>query len=91
MVRYLAEVYAPRGGFAEVREAESRAAAASRAMRREGTRIRYLRSLFVPEDETCFHTFAAESSEIVAAAAERAGLRPVRIVEAVLASEGRER
>jgi Protein of unknown function (DUF4242) len=91
MARYLVEVYAPEGGFAEVREAESRAAAVAGAMRREGTRIRYLRSLFVPEDETCFHTFAAESSEVVAAAAERAGLHHVRIVEAVLASEGRER
>ena len=58
-------------------------------MRREGTSIRYLRSLFVPEDETCFHTFSADSLDVVRAAAERAELRYIRIVEAVLASEGR--
>jgi hypothetical protein len=91
MARYLVEVYSPRGGFAEVREAESRAEAAAGAMRREGVQIRYLRSLFVPEDETCFHAFAADSIEVVAAASERAGLRHVRIVEAVLASQGSQR
>jgi hypothetical protein len=91
MARYLVEVYAPSGGVAQVREAEARAASAAGAMRREGTRIRYLRSLFVPEDETCFHAFRADSIDAVGAAAERAELRHVRIVEAVLASEGRER
>jgi hypothetical protein len=85
---YLVEAYTPRDGLAQVREAESRVAAVAGAMRREGTSIRYLRSLFVPEDETCFHTFAADSIDVVGAAADRAGLRYVRIVEAVRASEG---
>ena len=61
-------------------------AATAGAMRSEDTRIDYLSSLFVPEDETCFYSFTADSIDVVAAAAERAELREVRIVEAVLAS-----
>jgi hypothetical protein len=40
------------------------------------------RSVFVPEDETCFHTFTADSIDAVGTAAELAELSPVRIVEA---------
>jgi hypothetical protein len=41
-----------------------------------------LRSVFVPVDETCFHTFAADSIDAVGAAADRAEMGRVRIVEA---------
>ena len=82
MAHYLVEMYVPRSGERQVREAETRAAAAAAAMRREGTAIRYLRSVFVPVDETCFHTFAADSIDAVGAAADRAEMGRVRIVEA---------
>jgi hypothetical protein len=50
---------------------------------REGDRVQLLRSVFVPEDETCFFLFEAESREAVAEAARRCGLRFERLVEAV--------
>ena len=37
--------------------------------------MRCLRSIFVPEDETCFLLYEATSAEVVAEAMQRAGLR----------------
>jgi hypothetical protein len=54
---------------------------------REGTRVRFDRSIHVPEDEICFFVFDAPSSRDAALVAERAGLDPVRIVEAISSEE----
>ncbi len=48
-----------------------------------GKPIRYLRSIFVPEDETWFHLYEADSPEAVAEASARTGVPFERIVEAV--------
>jgi hypothetical protein len=45
-------------------------------MRREGTPVRFLRSIFVPEDDTCFLLYEAPSARSVRQAAGRAGLVP---------------
>ena len=50
---------------------------------REGQQVRLLQSLFVPQDETCFLLFEAQSKDAVAEAARRCGLRFERLVEAV--------
>jgi hypothetical protein len=55
----------------------------AQALAREGKPVRFLRSIFVPEDETCFYLYEAPSAETVRAAAARAGLRFHRITEAV--------
>jgi hypothetical protein len=52
-------------------------------MTREGQRVRYLRSIFVPEDEICFLLFEAASPELVGKASRRAELAYERIVEAI--------
>ena len=52
-------------------------------MTREGTRVRFEGSIHVPEDEICFFTFAAPSVREAALVAQRAGLEPIRVVEAV--------
>jgi hypothetical protein len=57
--------------------------AAAEQLTREGTRVRLVRSILVPEDETCFYLFRAQSGDAVRAAAARAGLRFERVVEAV--------
>lgn len=44
--------------------------------------MRYLRTIFVPEDETCFHLFEAVSADAVAEASKRAAIEHERIVEA---------
>jgi hypothetical protein len=79
MRSYLVEVYEPRRGATT---AASRARSAAEAVSRAGTQVRYVRSIFVPEDETCFHLFESSSREAVAAVAERAAFVFARIAEA---------
>lgn len=49
----------------------------------EGVQVRYVRSILVPGDETCFHVFEAASAEAVVAVGRFAALPLVRVVEAV--------
>jgi hypothetical protein len=49
---------------------------------------RFDRSIHLPEDEICFYVFDAPSAREAALAAQRAGLDPLRVVEAV--SSGNE-
>jgi len=88
---FIAEAYTPSG--TSVAELEARARLAADELARAGTRIRYLHSIFVPEDETCFHLFEAGSADAVREAIERASLGPHRIVVATTPSasdQGRE-
>jgi hypothetical protein len=73
-VRYVVEVYAPAGDAGSLAELASRAHAAAEESRRAGVEVRYLRSVLVPEDETCFHHFDGSSSDAVRWVSERAGL-----------------
>jgi hypothetical protein len=84
MARYLAELYLPQTGSDGLREAVARARSAAQELTREGAPVRYLRSIFVPEDETYFLLYEAGSAEAVAEASARAGIAAERIVEAVL-------
>jgi hypothetical protein len=43
-------------------------------MEREGVRVRDLRSVLVPEDETCFHRFEGPTLDAIRRASQRAGL-----------------
>ena len=56
---------------------------AADAVAREGTHVRYVRSLLLPNDEICFHLFEADSPAAVGRVSTRAGLRYERILEAV--------
>ena len=47
------------------------------------TRVRFEHSIHVPEDEICFFVFDAPSGRDAALAAQRAGLDPFRVVEAI--------
>lgn len=57
-------------------------------MTSEGTPIRFLRSVFVPEDDVCFFLYEAPTLEAVHAAARKAGLtaRRVRTVPPAVAN-----
>jgi hypothetical protein len=48
-----------------------------------GTGIRYVRTIFLPGDETLLHAFEATSPDALSEAAHAAGLAYERIVEAV--------
>ena len=94
MQRFLVEVYLPRSPAPDARASARRARAAARALAREGVSIRYVRTTYLPDDETCFHVFGAESIHVVEEAARRAGLERARIAVAVETSRpaaGRKR
>jgi hypothetical protein len=69
------------GAFAEARERAVRAAEL-------GIDVRYVRTTFLPEDETLLHVFEAPSAEALRLAGRLAALAFERIVEAVEHIEG---
>ena len=77
---YLVEVYVPRSGMRDAGGADPRARAAAEQLAREGLLLRYVRTTYVPDDETCFHVFEAASEEIVREACRRAAFGSPRIV-----------
>ena len=87
--RYTVELRLPQAGWADVQEAATRARDAAEQMRREGERVRFLRSIFVPEDDACFFLYEGPSAQSVTAAARRAKLG-VRRVDAALRLEEEE-
>jgi hypothetical protein len=89
MADFLAEVYTPRLDGAALAKLVARLKAVAETMSAE-IPVTYLRSIHVPEDETCFHLFEAESAEVVYEAGRRAGLAFDRVAAAVepVTSEG---
>jgi hypothetical protein len=82
--RYTVELHLPDAGCSDVQEAAARA----RAVTQSGP-VRFLRSIYVPEDDACFLLYEGPSAESVRAAARRARLGPRR-VDAALTLEGEE-
>ena len=87
MPSYLVETYLARGDAGGRTARDRRARAVAEELTREGTRVRFDRSIHVPEDEICFFVFDAPSSREATLAAERATLEPVRVVEAISSGE----
>ena len=87
MPSYLVETYLARGNAGERTARERRARSSAEALTREGTRVRFEGSTYVPEDEMCFFTFDAPSGRDAALVAQRAGLDAVRVVEALSSRE----
>jgi hypothetical protein len=83
---YLVEVYMPRSHAQQARAAGRRARATAEELSRAGRPVRYVRTTFLPRDETCFHLFEAPSAEPVEEVSRRAQLGAARIVLAVEAS-----
>lgn len=77
MAEFLVEVYVVRGDHATAQAIERAANAGARCV--IGRSVRCLRSILVPEDETCFLLYEAPSADAVDAAVRRAGLRPEHI------------
>jgi hypothetical protein len=80
---YLVETYLARGQAGERTAREQRARSAAKELTQERTRVRFERSIHVPEDEICFFVFDAPSGREAALVAQRAGLDPFRVVEAI--------
>jgi hypothetical protein len=65
---YLVELYLPRNRTACD-------AAAELARRTRGPGVRYVRTIFLPHEETCFHEFEATDAPALRAALESASVR----------------
>ena len=83
MPSYLVETYLAKGLPGERDSRDRRARSAARQFTSDNVEVRFERSIHVPEDELCFFIFVAPTSQIAALAAQRAGLEPLRVVEAV--------
>jgi hypothetical protein len=75
MAEYLVELYVAQGDHLLARQHAERVERATAELTQEGWSVRCLRSIFVPEDETCFLLYEAPSVEVVEEAVRRAGLR----------------
>ena len=83
MPSYLVEAYIPRSHAQEASAAGRRARAAAEELSRAGVSVAYVRTTFLPNDETCFHLFEAASAEVVEEACNRAELGRARVVPAI--------
>ncbi|HET7739083.1 MAG TPA: hypothetical protein VFL67_00355 [Mycobacterium sp.] len=83
MPKYLVETYLARSHSGHLTALERRARLAAEAVSRQRTAVRFYESIHVPEDEICFYVFDAANAHDVADVAKRAGLGPIRVVEAI--------
>jgi hypothetical protein len=81
MAEFLIELYVSCLDGDAVARGERRARDAAVELTAEGTRVRLLRSIYVPEDETCFLLFRAGSIDAVREAARRAELAYEHVAE----------
>jgi hypothetical protein len=86
VLTYLVEAYMPRSHAQDARAAGERASAAAEKLSRKGRDVRYVRTTFLPDDETCFHLFEAASHEVVEEVSRCAQLGRARVIPAIEAS-----
>jgi hypothetical protein len=79
--QYLVEVYHSKTRPDEAMLAAERASAAAEEIASSGIAVRYVRSHFVREDETCIYLFEAPLASAVREACQLAGIAGDRIVE----------
>ena len=72
---HLIELHRPEHGWTELQALSARARYAAERVNSEETPVRFLRSIFVPDSETCFHLFEGTAAA-VAEAVSRAELAP---------------
>jgi hypothetical protein len=82
MKQFLVEVFTARVNVGKLAAAERRAILAARRLSGADGEVQFVRATYIPEDEICFFVFDAPSGREAALAARRAGLEPIRVVEA---------
>lgn len=90
LARYLVELRRPALGWSELEALTSRARASAAQLGEAGTAARFLRALYVPEDETFFLLFEAPNRECVTRVVAHAGLACNGFAETVSSSDPRE-
>lgn len=82
MHEFLVELYRPRSASA-LACAAHRARVGAQEVTRTGTPVRFVRAIFVPDDEICFHLYEAATAEAAGEAARRAGVVFERVLPAI--------
>jgi hypothetical protein len=83
LARYTVELKRVYGGWSGIEAATARARGVAEEIRGEGTPVRFLRSVFVPEDESCFFLYEGPSPDAVRDAAVRAELTVEHVEETI--------
>lgn len=86
MPEYLVEVYVSRDAPPVTTPEIDEVSLAANQLTQEGTPVRLLQSIYVPDDETGFYLFHALTVDAVREASARAGLQYEHISEAVSAT-----
>jgi hypothetical protein len=82
--KYLVELTRPESGWEDMQAVTARLRAAADELGELGGNVRFLRSVFVPEDESCFLIYEADSAAMASEAARRAELAVGRVQEALV-------
>jgi hypothetical protein len=90
MAEFLVEVYVSRTEAGLVARSAERTRLAAHELTAEGTPVRFVRTLYVPADETCFLLIEAASADVVREAVRRAGLPFERVSEALVRPDEEE-
>jgi hypothetical protein len=85
--RYLVELHRPGAGWAELGQTAERARQVAGALRAAGTPVRFLRSVYVPEDDACFLLYEAPSEDLLREALGKAGLAASHVATTLPATE----
>jgi hypothetical protein len=88
MTEFLIELYVPPSRHAAIADGTRRFEHAAAELMAAGRPVRLVRSILVPEDETCFLLVEAVTAESVRETAARAALSVERVVET--AADGTE-
>ena len=83
MPYFLIEVYIPRARAHEADSTGRRIRAAIDALHGADVDFRFVRTMLLPEDETCFHVVDAPSVAAVQHICKHAGLSSIRVVSAI--------
>jgi hypothetical protein len=86
--RYTVEIDRPAAGWGDLQKVTAAARHVADEMRREGSPVRLLRAVFVPEDESCFFIYEGASATAVRNAARRADLAAGAVRKTILEVEG---
>ncbi len=87
LARYTVELRRPRGGWSYLQQATARARRAAEEMQLEGMPVRFLRSIFVPEDDSCFFLYEGPTAAAVRDAAVRAQLGAMQVRQTITEGE----
>jgi hypothetical protein len=81
MREFIAEQYLPRSDTSAAQQGADAARRAAEQLGHEGVAVQFVRSIFVPDDETSLFIYEADSIDSVRLAIARAGLCPEYVAE----------